>query len=165
MDDRKPLSGKEYAALQSLFAAVSSFSQLIPILEARARMVPNLYRDLRLIQVKLETLLDKFLQTVPPRKLMHIKADISHVNLYVKVEPPGLRGKMPTGYSYTPTKALNSLLCYVCEHECLLCDKSPQEARKCPIRAMLDDSLPHDIPVRDGEHCKYSDFTLGLEEG
>lgn len=40
------------------------------------------------------------------------------------------------------------------------------EARKCPVRHMIDSALPHEVNTRDGEHCRYSDMAIGLiEEG
>lgn len=162
MAETMPLSGREYAALQTLFATVSSLGELLPILEKRAKMVPNLYRDLRLMEAKATTALDAILRTIPADKLRHVATDVQNVQLYIKVQPPGLRKQNP-GFSYTPTATLNELLSYVCEHECLLCDKTPTEARKCEVRRMIEGALPHEVEARDGDKCKYSDMVLGIE--
>ena len=162
MQKTKPLSGREYAAVQSLFAAISHTQELLPMLEARAKMVPGLWRDLCMIRKVSGTALDRILLTVPPEKLRHISADVRNTQLYIKVEPPGLHSMSVEGFSYIPTKTLNQLLCYVCEHECMMCDKTPVEARKCAIRQMIDDSLPHEVNVQDAEHCRYSDMAIGL---
>lgn len=163
MPDRAPLTGREYAALESLFAAISHFQTLNPMLEKRSRQVPGLWRDMRMVDTKTRQILDGILSTVPENKLRHVLADCKNARLYIKIEPPGSVNTVTMGFSYVPTKTLNELLCYVCEHECLMCNKTAVEARKCPVRKMLDNALPHDIQARDGEHCKYSDFTLGLE--
>ena len=159
----KPLRGREYAALQSLFAAVSHYQELFPVLKDRCREVPGLWRDMRLVDVKTQKILEGVLSTVPREKLRHIMADCKNVKLYIKIEPPGAVPTVTMGFSYVPTKTLNELLCYVCEHECLMCDKTPVEARKCPVRAMIDKALPHEIPNEDNDRCRYSDFTVGLE--
>ena len=161
-----PLSGKEYAALQSLFAAVSHLQVLLPTLEKRAKMRKNLWRDMKLVDKKIDSITNEIITTIPLEKLKHISADIRNVKLYIRVEPPGLRSMGTEGFSYTPTKTLNELLAYVCEHECMMCDKTPKEAKKsCEVRRMLDSALPHEINVKDGEHCKYSDMVIGIEEG
>lgn len=160
----KPLSGKEYAALQSLFAAMSHLQELLPILETRAKMLPNLWRDLKCVSALTSKSLDRILLTVPPEKLRHIMADIRNVQLYIRVEPPGMHSFSTEGFSYTPTKTLNSLLGYVCDHECMMCDKTPVESRKCEIRQMIDAALPHEVKAKDAEHCKYSDMVLGFDE-
>ena len=166
MTERKPLSGREYAALQSLFAAVSHLQVLLPVLEKRAKMIPNCWRDMRLVCTLVDKITNEIVTTVPYEKLRHVSADIRHVKLYVKVEPPGLKSMDTEGFSYTPTKTLNNLLGYVCEHECMMCDKTPTEARKYPVRHMIDSALPHEVNTRDGEHCRYSDMAIGLiEEG
>ena len=164
LTETKPLSGREYAALQSLFAAISHFEELTPTLEARNRMVPGLSEDFAEVSGKLDTMLERILGTVPEAKLRHIKADLQNVRLYIKVEPPGLSSKSTLGFSYTPTKTLNALLGYLVEHECLLCSQSPTEARKCWIRKVIDEALPHEVEAKDGEYCKYANFALGWEE-
>lgn len=164
MTEKMPLTGREYAALQSFFAAVSNMQVLLPILEKRAKLVPGLWRDLRLIQAKTEAALPEILRTVPANKLRQINAELEHVALYVKVEAPGIRTRKSEGFSYTPTDTLNDLLNYVCEHECMLCDRTAAESRKCEIRRMIEGALPHEVGHPDGDHCKFSDMVLGIGE-
>ena len=158
------LSGKEYGALQSLMAMVSYMEALLPFLERRAKTVPGVWRDLMLIRKKCATCMDSLLVTIPPEKLQHIRADIEHTKIYVMVEAPGLSSKkMSDNFAYLPVRTLNQLLGYVCEHECMMCDKTPTQARKCHVRKKIDDALPHEVNAQDGEHCKYSDMTIGME--
>lgn len=164
MSETKYLTGREYAALQSLFAAISHHAEIFPVLQKRAQMVPGLWEQMMLVQEKTEGLLDGLLSTIPPDKLRHVNADIRNVRLYIRVEPPGCVPSVDMrGFSYVPTQVLNQILCYVMEHECLMCDKSPVEARKCPVRKWIDDALPHVVKATDKERCKYSDMSLGLE--
>lgn len=165
MNETKYLSGREYAAVLSLFAAISHHAELFPILRQRAEMVPGLWEKMETVQSDTGDILDGLLSTIPESKLRHIRTDVSHVKLYIKVEPPGCAPTVDMrGMSYVPTKSLNELMCYVMEHECLLCDKTPKEARTCPVRAMFDGALPHEVNAKDAEHCKYSDMSIGLEE-
>ena len=160
--ETRNLSGREYAALQSLFAALSHMQVLLPTLQQRAQTVPNLWRDLKLLESKTESTMKGILSTIPEKKLRQISTELAHTRIIIKVLPPGLDEK-PTGMSYIPTKELNTALGYVCEHECIMCDQTPTEARKCPIRKMLDNILPHEVQAKDSDHCKYSDFSIGLE--
>lgn len=164
MSYTKPLSGKEYACLQTLFATVSTWQEASPIFEKRAKEAGNdLWRDLRLSQSIAERVMQKLLKTVPVEKLRHVQEDIKHTHIYVKVEPPGM-SSMPgaKGYSYVPTGALNELLNYLCEHECSMCDKTSTESRKCIWRKTIEESIPHEVGRATSEHCKYSDLVLGL---
>lgn len=165
MTETKYLSGREYAALLSLFAAISHHAELFPVLKKRAQMVPGLWEKMETVETATSELLDGLLSTIPGDKLKHIKTDISHVKLYIKVEPPGCVPSVDMrGMSYVPTKALNELMCYVMEHECMLCDKTPVESRCCPVRSMFDNALPHEVAALDTEHCRYSDMSIGTEE-
>lgn len=160
----KPLSGREYAALQTLFAVVSTWQETNTVLDKRAKEAGNgLWRDMRLMQSLAERVMARILKTVPVEKLRHVQADIRNTHIYVKVEPPGMPS-MPDlkGYSYTPTETLNRLLNYLCEHECSMCDKTTTESRKCVWRKTIEEALPHDVGRVTSEHCKYSDLVLGL---
>ena len=165
MTETKYLTGKEYAAILSLFAAISHHAELFPLLRKRAELVPGLWEKMQTVEETTNSLLDGLLSTVPANKLRHIRTDIAHVKLYIKVEPPGAVPSVDTrGFSYVPTKTLNQLLCYTMEHECMMCDKTPTEARQCPIRDMFDNALPHEVQARDAAHCRYSDMSIGIGE-
>ena len=161
----KPLTGNEYAALQTLFAVVSTWQEVCDngALEKRLRGAGGtLWRDVRLIQTLSEKSMRALLKTVPLKKLKHIQAELSMTHLYIKVVPPGMTGMSSKGYSYTPTKALNALLNYLCEHECGLCDKTEVESRKCEWRHVLEEALPHEVGKDRSGNCRYSDLVLGL---
>lgn len=163
-DERYPLSGREYTALQYLFVAASTFIEMIPALMKRAKRVPGLWRDLRLLQVVAEKCLDRLLGTIPVKKLLHVKEDIKHTSIYIRVEAPGIKSMDDKSFSYVPTAALNSVLDHLCNTECMWCDKGPDEAKTCPYRRMIEDCLPHTVGRdEETEHCKYSSMSLGLE--
>ena len=158
--DRTALTGREYAALQTLFATVSVFDAGVDNVRARCERA-GCWDKIQAIRQLSNECLDAMLKTVPERKLEHIRADLKNVRIYIKTEPPGLSTPC-TAYSYTPTAALNDLLNHVCQTECVICDKTAAEAKKCPYRQMIDNALPHEVDNPDREHCKYSDMVLGL---
>lgn len=161
--ERKYLTGREYAALLSMFAQVSHYMVLLPTLEKRAKMIPGVWESLTEAQRLTDDALNKIPKTIPENKLRHVLADVQNAKIYVKIEPPGCVPSVDmTGFSYVPTKALNDLLMYVMDHECLLCDKTPGEAKKCPVREMFDAALPHEVVAKDTNMCRYSDMSLGL---
>ena len=163
--ERRYLTGKEYSAILSLFAQVSHFTVLLPLLESRIKLIPGLWEKMTQAMELTEECLHEISHTIPENKLRHVLADVQHAKIYIKIEPPGCVPSVDmTGMSYIPTRSLNDLLSYVMEHECLLCDKSPVEARKCPVRKMFDDSLPHEVTAQDAAHCRYSDMSMGVIE-
>ena len=165
LPETRKLTGREYSAILSLFSAVSHYTELYPMLARRAEMVPGTQEMMDETKRLTSEIIDRLLSTIPPNKLLHMKADIQHVKLYIKVEPPGCVPSVDmTSFSYIPTKVLNELLCYVMEHECMLCDKTPHEARHCTVRVMMDEALVHEVDAKDSAHCKYSDMSIGMEE-
>lgn len=165
MQETKYLSGREYAALLSLFAAVSHYAELFPRLRNRAELIPGLWEKMEDAHHLTDEILEEIVRTIPQDKCKHMLADIKHVKLYVKIEPPGsVPSVKMDGFSYVPTPALNELLAYVMEHECMMCDKTPVEARKCPIRNTFKGALVHEVDAQDGEHCKYSDMIMNLDD-
>jgi len=163
MVEKRYLSGREYAAMLSLFAAISHYTELFPLLRKRANLVPGLWEKMEQAQALTDEILSEISATIPVDKARHILQDIQHVRLYVKVEPPGsVRSVDMTSYSYVPTPQLNELLTYVMEHECLMCDKTPVEARKCEYRKTFEGALAHEVDAKDTDHCRYSDMSLDL---
>ena len=164
MSETKKLTGREYSAMLSLFAAISHYQELYPILSKRADMVPGTQEMMDETSRLTGEIIDRLLGTIPQEKLRHMKADLDHVKLYIKVEPPGSVPSVDMrSFSYVPTRTLNELLAYAMEHDCFLCDKTPAEARKCPVRKMIDAALVHEVDAIDAQHCKYSDLALGVE--
>lgn len=163
MAERIKMRGKEYAALQTLFALNSAYQVTIGDLEARAKMVPGTWRDMKLIANKVESVQNAILQTVPVEKLMAIRQELNMVHVYTRVEAPGIRTIPKQNLSVVPTPALNELLNYLVNAECLTCDKTAVESRKCPWRQIIEAALPHEVGGEEGEHCKYSDMVLGLD--
>lgn len=164
--ERRNLSGNEYAALQALFCVISTFAETSPRLEKRAKKArPGTWRDIRMIQSAAARVLDNLLETIPPEKLAHVRADIQHTKLYIRIEPDWAAPTVSTkGFSYTPTQTLNDLLNYLVGNECMFCTKSAKEARKCIHRKTIEDALPHSVPGGDNAECKFAGIALGLDD-
>lgn len=163
--EEMPLSSREYSALLSIFAAESHYAELFPLLKRRAELIPGLWDKMQELSVKSEELLAEVCRTIPLKKRQQIKMELAHVQLYVRIEPPGCVQTIDTaGYSYLPTRTVNEMLAYLCENECMLCEKTATEARKCKVRHMIEEAIPHRVGTKDSANCKYADFVLGLEE-
>lgn len=162
----EPVSGREYSALQSLFALISTFEVAAPILEKRAKHLGGgVWRDLQMIRAKSDKVMRALLTTIPVNKLMQINRNFSMTRVYIKTEAPGIATKDDTNFVYVPAKALDYVLNEMIANNCILCDKTEVEGRKCPHRQALEDCLPHEIRVaRGSETCKFADLILGLDD-
>ena len=162
----EPVSGKEYAAMQSIFAMISTIQVAEPILEKRLRRLGGgVWRDWRMLMVKLDRVMRALLSTVPVNKLQQINRNFGMTRVYIKTEAPGIKTMDDTSYVYVPARALDYVLNIMIENNCLLCDKSEIEGRKCEHRRALEECLPHQVRVaRGSEKCMYADLSLGLDE-
>lgn len=160
MDERRPLTGREYTSILSLVGSLDAMTDAIPGLEGRGQT--------EALKTALDTgaeALRKVCDTVPLKKLMRIQQDMRHTRIYTKVEAPGIKTVDTEHHRYVAAITLNKLVDYMAHHECLLCDKTDVEARKCPYREVMEDALPHELEYRvtDGK-CKWSGMTLGVGE-
>ena len=161
MTERTPLSGREYGALQSLFAVVSSWEVALPVLLKRA-VQAGCADEAAQMQTLSGKVLDALLKTVPQRKLAHIREELAHVAVYVKVEAPGIKTNHAPNYAYLPVETLNELLNHMIREECVLCEADPDTAKKCKYRKLIESALPHSVGTDHGDHCMYSDMIIGL---
>lgn len=160
--DRVMLSGREYAGLQTLFAMVSAYTAGLGALEKRGELA-GCWEDLQRVGTLAQECLDKVLLTIPNKKLMQIRTELENIRLHIKIEPEWAISKV-RGFSYVPTDTLNNLLNHLCQTECLLCNKTAVQARKCPHRKTIEDALPHTVEGKERESCKFSDMVLGLSD-
>lgn len=163
-DGRYPLSGNEYYALREIFGIISAFETSHGYLKERAQLKPGTYRDMMLVLKKSQHVLTELLRTIPAKKLGQIMAELKHTFVNVEVRPE--RGVMPkqTDYVYVPAKALDDLIERVMDVECFACDKRGREIKKCPLRSMIEDTFPYDIPEPDNDGCKFCGYHIDRED-
>ena len=157
------LSGREYAALQALFALRSGFETVENTLADRAKQA-GVWDELQQLSAVSKTVMDALLLTVPRNKLQHILINLTNTKVYIKVEAPGLRSKDGENMMLVPAASLDYVLNAMVDNYCLMCDKTEVEGRKCPHRQAMEGCLPHAINVERGsEKCKFSDLALGFD--
>lgn len=131
MQDRKriPAAGRE--TLNALFAMHSIMAGYQAQFERLCKRVPNGWRDFRLVQSRLENLLDKLLDTIPAEQLVTIKhhMEISTIHLGVK----GVRPKDHWVISYDD---LADLADYAAKTECMACNG---KNGPCRLREIMQD--------------------------
>lgn len=144
-EERQPLSGSEYYALRAMMGMVSTFETEIPAIEKRLRSIDGGWRDTRLIQTKAAKLLDSLIGTIPPKKLMQIRQEISHTRVEINVVRD-VSGRHRKQFTYVPNDALEWLEEQIIDMNCIMCDKTAKESRRCPIRRHLKELYCYDIP-------------------
>lgn len=104
-----------------------------------------------LIAKKSEDLMKKMMFTIPSKKLMTMQKDLTHMVCEVRIAYDYAK-RDEREFTYCPTEAIDRLVKRVLEWECLSCDKSAKEAKKCPIFKDIDACYPWELQP-NGDMC------------
>lgn len=154
---RTPLKSREYTAILSLVGSMDALTHAIKGVDRGQG--EQLKKALEIGGAALRAICD----TVPLNKLRLIQQDMRHTRIYTKVEAPGISTVDTEHHRYVAAKTLNELVNYVSQAECYLCDKGETEGRKCPIREMMENAIPHELDFKpiDGR-CKWAGVALNI---
>ena len=160
-DGKYPLSGREYFAIREIFGLISALAYNGDELKARAQLIPGVWRDFRMVQAKITSVVDAMLRTVPIKKIRMIKEDCANTWINVEVRAPrGVKPPARPDYVCVPSTALDAVIGRVLDIECFACDKTGKEMTRCPVRAVIDDLFPFEIEDPDNDGCKYCNFHI-----
>ena len=138
-EDRKRINSVTREALTILYAAGQAIDMVAPKLEQLTRRVPNGWRDLRMVQSKLDKLVESVLNTIPVEQLdtMIAQMRISHLRIVTNDV-----GKSDDSKWLVPRDELTELVAAVVDEKCLMCDKT--DWYNCNLRRIISD-LPVDV--------------------
>ena len=138
-DERQRVNSVTREALTILYAAGQAIDMVAPKLEQLARRVPNGWRDLRMVQSKLDKLVETLLNTIPVKQLdtMIAQMRISHLRIVTNDI-----GKSDESKWLVPRDELTELVTAVVDEKCLMCDK--HDWYNCKLRRIITD-LPVDV--------------------
>ena len=144
-------NGKDINRIFGLFACLQELEYASSEMEKRFKVIPNGWRDVRMLIAVLDKLLDNVLTTVPPEKLPSIQRMV-----------PQMQFKLVCGVQASRTDRHETIISdheaevlAKCAHEkCLFCPNE-RNCSKCPLGKVLDSVLSHD---RDGDSWAWVDF-------
>lgn len=138
-EDRKRINSTTREALTILYAAGQAIDMVAPKLEQLARRVPNGWRDLRMVQSKIDKLIESVLNTIPVEQLdtMIAQMRISHLRIVTNDV-----GQSDESKWLVPRDELTELVAAVVDEKCLMCDK--HDWYNCQLRRIIMD-LPVDV--------------------
>ncbi|MCR4622085.1 MAG: hypothetical protein K5663_08395 [Clostridiales bacterium] len=163
----KPLSRREYEAFRLIMATCIATSYLVGDLKDRLKeSVPNGWRDARMVETVIKSLMDKLLLTIPRQKLEIIRREMEHYFLYIRVEGAAKYHNDDSDYAVIPRNTLKELSAYAGRY-CDLCDKKGKDARKCKLRKLFHECLQWNAPATVGEteECIYQTYGFENTEG
>lgn len=163
-DGRTPLTGREYSALLSLFASGSALGNTTAIHQRLRELVPNGWRDFRMIENRMEDLAARILSTVPYKKLAIIQAELPNIKVKTFFSIPG-GTRLDKGVVCVDEDNFIAVLDRVISMDCWCCTKKGTKVRKCPILQMIQSVLPYDPdPGFDNDACPIAGKTSLLAE-
>lgn len=158
-DGRLPFSEREYYALRQLCGAFSMADNHSDELKERVRLIPNGFRDLRLIVSMSEKLITNIMKTIPLKKLKLIQRELKNTVCEVKVNRD-VTGRNSEGFCYVPEQAMVRTVERVIDYTCFGCEKCGREAKKCPVRLDIESLYPWDVVVKGDDPCPLSGAIL-----
>lgn len=151
-DNRRRMSGTEQREIHALFAAITLLKD--DALRERLGQVRYGRRDYAMIIKTLYSLCERLMDTIPTQQLISLRRNLKEIGCTVGVRRPIHRNDAEYGM-WLSYDALNALAPAI-HDACLLCDRSPGEQRRCPLRAALRE-MPIDVVVENDEagKCPY----------
>ena len=156
-----PLSNREYYSLQHWFAFISGLTTEATQLRHRLTEV-DMLDVAEEVLYKAELILQELLPTIPLKKRKLILKNLENTTLEVKVVKDATGQEKPE-FAYVKTSALDRLVDRVIDDNCLCCDKTVKQAKKCQIYKDIADVLLWELPPNSEELCSLAGMMTGGE--
>lgn len=136
-----PLTGSEYDELRHIIIAFNELHSRIGAMKERLQTLPMGWCNARMIDVRMEKLVDQILSTVPTKKLQAFRDELRNSKIVLTV---GWDAKKDDCTAYLPEKSLIALLDMLIRRDCWDCELKGKAAKKCPIRTTYLDCLHYE---------------------
>lgn len=154
---------EEYLAYQELCALVGTIGNLCLKLKKRLQAIPGGWRDARLLDVKSANLIAQLCDTIPAEKLLAIRREIDHTQVYIRTRPD-YTAKSNDDVTYVNEEALDRLVQHVMNFHCHMCDKNRADAKRCQVRKDIEAMYHFGLPVSKTDGCPLMGMSLVREE-
>lgn len=151
-DGRYALSMREYESLRALFAALTGLN--CDALRSRCDLIPGAWDAIEQAKKDLFTVMEKLMATVPYKKLKSIQHELTHTICRVEVKGPA--GAVTPDYVYLPRQAFVDILQRAIQLDCLLCDKSIGECKRCSLYKDIDACFPYLLEEPTDKLCPFA---------
>lgn len=149
------IRGSENQALKWLFGFSSCIgSDAFDKLHRRLSTIPGDWRDARMIQTRLDNLIDRLCETIPNDQKGAILRNLMNQEICIRV--PSYASE--PSYTLVPLESCNVLAQAAMDSQCNFCSKTAAEAHACPLRKALDKFTTLDREEIEG--CRYRAGTM-----
>ena len=155
-----PLKGKELKCVEYLVGMESRIAESGDALRDRLRLIPNGWRNFRLIFATLDRLLTDLYDTLPLKSRQYLRNIIQDGEILIRFTPVS---RSPE-WRLIRDDDLAVIVNLAMASECAICLKQGREAKKCELRKALENMAPpHDGHPAGG--CGYQNVVAGAELG
>ncbi len=155
----QPANGREMQIIEYLAALDAQLTGHQDALRKRLKLVPNGWRQWRLMTVTTGALLSSLYDTLPLKSLKHMENLCRNGEVLVRIKPIA---RQP-GQIVADEDDLREIINAAMASECALCLRGEKEVKSCKLRrAMMEIIPPEDIPLYG---CPYRDITINSEYG
>lgn len=131
------LRQSEMDNFMGLAAAVEELEKSQTVMQKRLKMIPNGWRDAKMLYVRLCKLFEDIVTTIPPEKQLYIARTAK--NMSYRVFYHGTVSTVDDDVSVIPNKDFQNL-CIATHEKCLFCDK---DCSQCVLGKTFDHLLRH----------------------
>ena len=162
---KKDMNYKEYNALRYLAAVISALPLVQEQMQNRCRKSgKRLWGMLRSATGLLCKVFDALVKTVPGDKLPQLKKELVNTHLNVNTEYSE-RDQYERENYVCMRESTAILICKkAMQNECYLCMKTREEAKRCEMFRLINESLMFTPPKPDTDNCVYAEGNLNAVE-
>lgn len=131
---RQRINAQEREIIMRLYAFRDALNTMIPHAQNLARRVPNGYRDLRCALALTDKTVENLLNTIPVKQLKSLAHQLKITEISLRTTSAG---KENPSFHTMDTEDIATLVRYIIDSRCVLCDGSGKN--ECKLRKVLQD--------------------------
>lgn len=155
----KPVNGREMQVIEYLAVAECELGKGERTLRERLDMIPNGWRQWRLMTVVTQKLLEQVYDTMPVKSLKHMRDICQYGEMLIRMRP----AVRPPERMMVDDADMRTIINTAMEAECAICIRDAREIKACKLRrALMGIAPPNELPVNG---CGYRDVAVQSEHG
>lgn len=150
---RYPLSTREYEALRTLFGGMNALNT--DALHDRLELIgDHAEEDIRTAVGMMRDVCDRLMGTIPVNKLAIIRRELRDTICELRIRP--VVADKRNGCVYIDQEAVARLANRAIHMDCMLCEKTIKEGKKCPLYRDLNACFPYELDEPGDTHCPFA---------
>jgi hypothetical protein len=135
-----------------MFAAVTALD--CEQIHERCDLIPGLWDKIIHAKDEMFEASEELLKTIPARKLLAINHELQYTVCRIEIKPPSKEAGRD--YLYVSRKSFVELLQRAIQLDCLLCDKTVEECKKCKLYKNIDACFPYLLEEPNDKLCPFA---------